>query len=180
MIRIKIDKNGMRTIADIALENIRTRTLQGVDMNGLPFRGYSTRPFAMPYAAVPKFVRNKLRAKRAIKKGTIEAPTFFRRGGLLWVVIPGGYKHYKSLRYPQDEGTVNLTATGRLLRNFRLLRARENEAVLGFTNDEMRKIASYHQITGIRGVKRQFIGLTNAEEAELAQEVLKIVSIDVI
>ena len=58
-----------KALAQLLVAAIKQNTLDGFDKDGKPFKPYSTRPFAMPYAAVVNKVKLKKLEKEGKKKG---------------------------------------------------------------------------------------------------------------
>ena len=60
------------------------------------------------------------------------------------------------------DGTVNMTLTGEMMRNFTVIETNDNSFTLGFTDTDMAQRAVYNQQKG-----RDFIGLSNADLNDL-------------
>lgn len=154
----------LRSVGVRAISMIRDRTLAGLDAGGTTFRAYSTEPFARPLHGITQ------RARRALGD---RLHVFTTKKGKLWAVIEGGYAAFKAAAYPDDAGTVNLTATGAMLRALAIVAVDENTATvtLGFTRTDEALKALYHEELGAgpRRAIRHFLGLTDAEQIDLAQ-----------
>lgn len=157
--QIIISQNSLRRIGLRGVQMIRERTLGGIDADGQPFAPYSQMPFAMPLGAMSK------KARKALGDGV----KIFRRDGrdTLWALVLGGYAAYKAAAYPQDGGSVNLSATGAMLRALTVIGvdARTGAVRIGFSRDEEARKAGY-QMNG-RHI-RKFLGFTDQEKGELA------------
>lgn len=172
-LRLRLDPAALLLAGQFAVSAIAERTAEGRDADGKAFVPYSARPLALPASAVPK--RARLRLKRA-QDGLFYFTS--RRSGALWFVVEGGYAALKAARYPQDEGTVNLHATGAMLRALRVLGAAPDASgggtvTLGFSRPEEAQKAFWNSRT------RRFLGLTLDEQAEAARVAGAGVSVDV-
>ncbi|KAB2967526.1 hypothetical protein [Zoogloea sp.] len=162
-----IDRVMVMRLSNAALVIIRERTLKGQFLEGSsPDAGeYSTKPFAMPYAAV---ATNSL--KRELRRNT-ETGVLFRQGNKqLWIVVKGGYKKYRELA-GKDTSKATLTWTGRMMRNLGILNADDSSAILGMKDADTKQLALYHNVMGAgkSKKKRVFMGLTEAEKIRLAK-----------
>ena len=138
------------------------RTQKGIGANGNPFTPYSELPFAMPFGGITLRARKNLGDKLKVFKTKL---------GKLWAVIEGGYAAFKAAAYPQD-GSVNLTATGRMLNALTVIATdpANNSTILGFTNGEEALKAWYQNEAGAGKSRtiRKFLGFTDQEKGELA------------
>lgn len=167
LITFELDPAALKRAGQRAVELIVERTLRGEDAGGKAFRPYSTKPFALPYNA-ETFTRrtetNLLKVQETLNIFTT------RQGGSLWAVVEGGYKAYKAARWPKGGETVNLSATGAMLRSLTVVRhaadADGGEVVVGFVRPEMAERAGYHMGRG--RVERRFLGLTDGEGQDVA------------
>lgn len=159
-----IDGASLRAIGLRAIAMIRERTLQGQGVDA-PFRGYSTTPFARPLGGITQRARAALGDQLKVFTS--------KKSGKLWAIIEGGYEAYKRAAYPADGSTVNLSATGAMLRALTVVSVDEASATvtLGFTRTEEALKALYHDQIGVgKGrVVRHFLGLTAAEREDLAR-----------
>jgi hypothetical protein len=123
-----LNRAGQRIVAII-----KQRTLEGIDKDGNPFKPYSTRPFAMPAGAMTQRTRKSL-----YKDGKIQ---YFKRNGKLWVVVKDGYAGFKKVNNNKTayDGTVNLSATGDMMRGITVLSASNNTITIGTTRTEAAK-----------------------------------------
>lgn len=181
---LKLDPLALRRAGARAVEIILDRTQQQHrDADGRPFTPYSTRDLALPLGAIPKDVRTRLRRgvreRRGLRRLSIDdgLNVFTSKRGTLWAIIEGGYAAYKKARYPKDEGRVNLTASGAMLRALRVVRVSAGQDIgtvtIGFSRDEAAQIAYYHEVEGAgpSRIRRRFMGLTGPERAEVAEVV---------
>jgi len=139
----------MRAVALDTIVLIRERTVSGVDVNGRPFKGYSTKPLYVPRSRFPR-------------------PRGGRPAGKS-VYYQGGYKEYKELsREPGKVGPrqnkkakgptaeVDLTLTGLMLNSIQATKMLPT----GYILEVIGKAAKY---AGYVNAKREFMGLTNPE-----------------
>lgn len=158
-IELRADEKLLKRLGLAAVTMIVDRTQnENLDASGNAFAPYSTRPFAMP--VIPG---SKTAITRLHKSGLAEY--FTSKKGSLWAIITGGYAAYKRERFGQDGGHVNLTATGAMLQSVRVIRVdvATGTVTIGFTRDEEAQKAAYVQR------KRVFMGLTNAQQEQIAQ-----------
>jgi hypothetical protein len=152
----------LKRIGLIFIQKIQDRTAAGLDEKGEPFKAYSTNKFGMPSAAIPKRVKKML-----TKNGQL---TYYRRGGITFVLVHGGYAVLKAAMYQKTSygGTVNLMQTGAMLRSMRVMTAGNNEITIGFGNSEDAAKAYYNLLMG-----REFLGVLpeDWDDAEI-QELL--------
>jgi hypothetical protein len=126
---IGISEKGMKRLGMKVVSLIKENTLAGFDKDGLAFKSYSTRPFAMPSGATTKRALGKLD-----KDGGL---VWFKKDGkAIWVVVLGGYLALKKARYPKGRGVPNLTATGAMMRSLGVLRVSDNKITIGFKRAE--------------------------------------------
>lgn len=160
-----VDPAILTKIGNRVISLIIQRTTEGKDINGKPFRGYSTRPFALPAGATTKRALAIL-----VKDG--RASYFTTRAGSLWVVIKDGYKALKEAEFAKAGGAggVTLQRTGRMLRAMTVtsVNASPPGIVLGFTRTEDAQKAFWNQQRG-----RVFFGIT-AEEFGNDSEIAKL------
>lgn len=136
----------MKKAALDALTNVVDRVQnRGENAKGTKMAGYSIKPGRFE---VPK----KDRVKK--KRGTGLAKTRF---------FVGGYWQYRGTLGKEND-IVNLTFTGRMLNNLTVLKASDNEAVIGFTRDEEEDKARNTQ--KLKGV---WLDLTPAEQRKLSR-----------
>lgn len=170
MATLRISRRHLRRAGERAVQLVVQRTQEGTDRHGADFQPYSTTPFAMPagggaHGALKRLVDND------------EASFFETKKGALWAVVEGGYAAYKAERYGQDGGAVNLTATGSMLRSLQVVSVQQSatsgQVTVGFARIEDAEKAYYHSVAGAGPGKtiRDFMGLTDAEEEIVAQEV---------
>lgn len=138
----------LKKIGQILIRKIQDRTAQGMDFEGKEFKDYSRRTFALPAGAVTK------RARKLLAKNGLLAWT--NRSGKKWIVVKGGYWNLKMATYAQTSyyGTVNLTATGEMMRSLRVTETGENEITIGFKDAENAAKAYYNKLMG-----REFLGV---------------------
>jgi len=160
---------------------------EGKDKDGIPFKPLSTRPFSMPHGAI---------TNKAKKKKNPNEIRYFRKRkndpSSLWVTWLNGYKRYKEIMY--GNSMSNLTATGKMLDTFSVLRVVEKGDSGGTTtlktdfgefqipipkevciklgwnskNKEQGKIAEYHKKNG-----RDMLGLPQKQIENIVNDMLK-------
>jgi hypothetical protein len=153
---------------------------------------YSTTPMPVPYGAfVKKFGKTFLRQKSKENNRT----KFFNKGkqnfsfansqdfkvyrsktGRTMVIIPGGYKQWREINNKNPE-PVDLTWSGRMLRNLGILRAENGTAEIGFPSSSENLKAYYHNVAGAgkSKVTRKFMGITQPELDDLAELAEKLI-----
>lgn len=138
----------LKKIGNILVRKILDRTAQGIDYEGKEFKDYSRNTFALPAGAVTKRARKIL-----AKNGQL---SWFRKGGSRWIVVQGGYRNLKMATYAQTSynGTVNLTATGEMMRSMKVIHTGDNEITIGFKDAENAAKAYYNKLMG-----REFLGV---------------------
>lgn len=148
--QIIINPGTLKKIGMVIIANIQKRTESGIDADGKPFKAYSTKTFAMPSGAITKRAQKIL-----VKDGNLQY--FNTKGGSLWAVIIGGYAVLKKAVYAKtsSNGTVNLMATGAMMRSLRVQSTGNNSITLGFANTESANKAYYNKVMG-----REFLGLS--------------------
>ncbi len=159
MAKITMTVADLQRLGQKAVRLIVERTQRGEGVDG-PFDPYSTKTFAMPLGAITARARQALGEKLYVFRTKLT--------GALWAAIEGGYAAFKAAAYPQDAGTVNLTATGRMLQNLNVLRVdpSRNLVVLGFAAPEEAVKAWYVDEAGKH--PRKFLGFTENEKTEMA------------
>jgi len=152
-LRVSVDSAAMLKVGLRAVRIIRARTLEGKDKDGNPFKSYSTKTFAMPADAATK------RARKILEKNG-QLHYFMTAAQNLWMVVTGGYLAFKKAVYAQTgwSGTVNLTASGQMLRSLTVLTSNSNEVVIGFSRPEDALKAFWNAEKG-----REFLGLSDSE-----------------
>ena len=156
-LRLVIDPAALRRAGLVAVELVVERTLAGQDRHGQAFRPYSTRPLAIPAGSTTKGALKKL-AQQEDGLFYFTSP----KTGSLWVLIEGGYAALKAARYPKDEGAVNLSATGRMLRSLGVVAQDGDSVTIGFSRTEEAEKAGWNIET------RDFLGLTDDQERTVA------------
>lgn len=139
----------MRAVALDTIVLIRERTVSGLDVNGRPFKPYSTKPLYVPKSRFPRPRGGQPAGKS--------------------VFYQGGYKEYKQLsRMPGEVGPranpkakgptaeVDLTLTGLMLNSIQATKMLPT----GYILEVIGKAAQY---AGFVNAKREFMGLTNSE-----------------
>lgn len=148
-IKSKIDDKFGFMLGAAVMQHIKERTLLGLDKDDKPFKPYSTKPFALPFAALPKYAVRRLKAENNLG--------YTRRNGVLFAIVMSGYAKYKALRYSitSYDGEVNLNLTGSMMRSFVVLRFDSEKVVLGFNR---KQAAAVYYFNTLRG--RDMLGIT--------------------
>jgi len=155
-------------LAGKGLAIIRARTLRGEFLTGVGTgqrkdtskSQYSTKPMPVPYGKYLALTEGQAPDKSKVYRS---------KSGHVMVILTGGYKRYRVLsKKPADH--VYMSWTGRMLRNFQIIKDEKGKATLGFQDADSARIARYHNIDGAgkNKVKHPFIGFTTEEENELA------------
>lgn len=150
--KFSINKETLQKVGNKIVSLIYERTASGKDVNGSPFKAYSTKPFKMPAAAVTKRARKIL-----LKNNEI---SYFRKNGLLWLVAKNGYLPIKKAIYKQTsyDGTVNLILKGQMLRSMSASTVGSDSVRVSFNSGEMTQRAIYNIEKG-----RNFFGISEKE-----------------
>jgi len=140
------------------LATIKLRTSRGIDANGKPFVGYSTRPLYVAYRGA----RLKPKGGRVSRTGRS-------------VYYEGGYREYKSESRQHGVGSsalVDLTLSGALMNNLMVLQATDSFFIIGLTQEVRRygyKVNAEREFLGLspRGVDV----LVSTVQAEIAKKI---------
>jgi hypothetical protein len=145
----------MRVVALDSIALIRERTVSGLDVNGQPFKPYSTKPIYIQNTRFPRPRGGQPAGKS--------------------VFYQGGYKEYKELsREPGKVGPrrnkkakgptaeVDLTLTGLMLNSIQVTKVLST----GYILEVIGKAGKY---AGYVNVKREFMGLTIPEQRMIAE-----------
>lgn len=124
---------------------------------------YSVKPMPVPYGlAIKKLSKKKIK--------DAEYKIYRSKKGIVMVVIPGGYKQWRDINKKGSE-QVQMTWSGRMLRNLGILRTENNSVTLGFSSPTLGKIANYQHIgAGINKITRLFMDITDEEMKQISQE----------
>jgi len=169
-----VDNVFMKLVGNRVIMVIRRRTLDGKFLSGSSegAEKYSGKPFAMPYAAANIGTQNKI-SQLSKNPNSPNAPQIFTSAkGTVWVLITGGYKQYRELG-GRDSSKVNLTWSGRMMRNLGILPGADKakEVSLGFTSTDEKQKAVWHNLEGAGKSRRlhKFMGLTDTEKNTLSK-----------
>lgn len=135
--------------------SIRIRTSQGIDANGDPFKEYSTKKIYIP---LKKGTGKRLKPKGGVLSRTGRSMRF-----------DGGYKEYKDKSrmrgkrnpYFDDSAEVDLVLSGHLMNNIKVLKATQNQIIIGLS----RHVRHYGYAVN---QKRNYLGLSD-KDIELIQ-----------
>jgi hypothetical protein len=181
-------KQEIQALAEGLVNKILENTHKGIDKEGKRFVPYSEKPFWMPY----KGVANKSRIPNDRRPKSKDAK---------WITWKGGYVEYRG-SMGRSTSTVDLTMTGRLLRNLQPLKIDTEEIVIdlaglgieglsgklvlpipkieitiGFSDKELQELASWI-INGTVRTKgggmpaRDFLGLKDEDVLEVVKNYL--------
>ena len=175
-----VDEILLKQIGSQVLFIIRRRTGKGKFLPGSSSGAekYSTKPFAMPIGSASQMLGNKLRKSAGSKRSKLYDPDNFQlftsKAGNLWVIVKGGYKKVRELAGKKTDNVI-MSFTGSYMRDFGLLNAEKNLAVLGWKSSENQELAYFHEIAGAGKSKRRhkILGLLKKEEnilTEFAEE----------
>ena len=159
-IAVKVSNSGLRAIGEYAVSIVVQRTLKGQDRFGRSFKGYSTRPLAVP-AYFPGNSVPKRAIQAMVKEGN--AAYFRTKKGALWILVKGGYAYLKSSVFSFAEkgsGNVNLSLTGAMLRGMTVVQVNDGiqSVTVGWTRAELGLRALWNIDRG-----RDFLGLTDED-----------------
>lgn len=137
---------------------------------------YSEKPFVMPLGAMTKGnLKRIVNASENSRSKFFKDPRFknqFKlfttRAGSLWVFVQGGYKKIREIAGKSTDAAT-LRWSGRYMRGLSLLSSRAALAEIGWRDDENKKLASYHEVSGAGKARklRKQLGLTEHELSEL-------------
>lgn len=143
---------------------------------------YSTTPMPVPYGLfVKKFGKALLKKEGTKKRGgkiianASEFSVFRSKTGKTMVLIQGGYKRWREMN-KKNSSLVELTWTGRMMRNLGILRTEHNAAEIGFPSSSERDKAYYQHIgVGKNKISRKFMDITKTELDELGDLAEKLI-----
>lgn len=171
--KITINPEILRRAALKIISLIQQNTNNGIDQYGKPFKPYSTKPFSMPAGS---YYQNTSLAQRKVLNESLIWRT--SKSGSKWITVKGGYAAYKSARFPQDGGVVNLQYRGfrgnGMLNSLQIIEESPENGyiIIGFSNSQAAQIASYHQVLGAgkSRVLRKFMGINENDVEKVLQE----------
>jgi hypothetical protein len=145
-----------------ARDIIRSRTESGRDVDGKPFRPYSTRPcyISLQERPAPRGGVKTPRTSRKISNynrrsgASMQTARKSARGGKT-MFFPRGYAEYKANLYG---AVVNLTKTGRMLSSLYVEARDRLRVIIGFYGREANDKAQWNNET------RPFFGIRQAQE----------------
>ncbi len=167
-----VDRMMVMRAANAGVAIIRERTTSGKFLEGSSAGAeqYSAKPFARPLGGLTRNTTKALLASGS--------EIFTSKNKSTWIVVAGGYKRFRELA-GKDSSHVSLTWTGRMLRNLGIISADDTGAVISEKDADMKKLATYHQVSGAGKSRRlhKFIGFTADEQVRLkklvGEEVMK-------
>ncbi len=160
---MKLSEKVLTKAGTIALGMIEENIAKGVDVNGKAYK-YSTKPFFMPYN---KKIVSRLGGKSG--EGKLYDIVHSKKSGKLGMIILGGYADFKLKVYP-DMINNFLEATGKMLRDMKIVNYTDNGVILGFWTKENSDKAFYLNISGAGRSRKlwKFFGLSNEQKNQLA------------
>ena len=176
-----VNKATLKRIGTEVISYIKSNTRQGIDRFGKQFVPYSRRPFSMPLGAFYEQTTKQQRT-RLNKDGDLQIYRS-KRSGARWVTIDGGYAMFKAMRFPNQNGVVNLSVRGNrggMMGALQIIEERTNSVVIGFSSEEAAKLAYYHTVSGAgrSRVIRDFFGVTAEQLRELEEIAIKGVEVE--
>ncbi|APF16980.1 hypothetical protein Calab_1517 [Caldithrix abyssi DSM 13497] len=159
---MKFSQKLLTDIGVTVLAMIEQNIAQGVDVHGQKF-AYSEKPFYRPYD--PQIVK-KLGGKSG--KGKFYEIVKSKSTGKLGMIILGGYKQYKQKVNPQAANDF-LTFSGKMLRNLKIIKAENNQVIIGFTDPIQAQKAFWLNISGAGRSRKlwKFLGLRKEQWEQL-------------
>jgi hypothetical protein len=150
---------------------IRERTLKGEFLEGSSPGAdrYSTTPLPLPLGGLAK--RAQSCVWRMLKAGDEDVQAFTNvKSKRAWVILKGGYKQYRELAGLQTS-VVNMSWSGRMMRNLSVVNISEDTVAVGFTSPEEAQKALWHNKLGAGKSHRKhiFLGLSQDELARVAK-----------
>lgn len=142
---------------------------------------YSTSPMPIPYGLFLKvFGKTFLKKNSKIKKrGSLpdasEYKVFRSSNGVVMVLLPGGYKQWRE-KNRKSTAQVELTWSGRMMKNLGYETPAQNRAELGFPSaSEAEKAYYQHAGAGKNKVTHKFMDLIEKEVDELGELALRLI-----
>ena len=162
---MKFSKKLLTDIGVAALAMIEQNIARGIDVEGRKF-SYSEKPFYRPYD--PQIIQ-KLGGKSG--KGKFYQIVKSRSAGKLGMIVLGGYKQYKKKVNPQAANDF-LTFSGKMLRNLKIIKAENNQVIIGFTDPVQAQKAFWLNISGAGRSRKlwKFLGLRKEQWEQLKKQ----------
>lgn len=165
-----IDNVIMKRLANRGIAIIRERTIKGEFLDGSSSNAgqYSTTPLPLPFGKFTKMTQKKI-LKGDVLSGDYRIFTNLKSGNT-WIIIKGGYKKFRELA-GKDTANVSLSWSGRMLRNLGVLNVDKTTAVLGFSSEEEKQKAIWHNVMGAGKSKKKhvFMDFSKDEREELSK-----------
>ena len=140
----------------IAVSIIKRRSEKGLDYRGSKFDGYSTASALMPISQKSKSGGSTAKMRRHYNDQQKWIRKTRSQSTARYVWLENGYKEYRNIQ-GRKTNIVNLTFSGRTMRNFRPKRATKKSVLIGFTGESAR-------IAFWLNRKRVFMRITRAAE----------------
>lgn len=164
-----IDNIILLRLANGAIAIIRKRTLAGKYLEGSSPAAdrYSEVAMPLPLGRLQKALQKQLTKNELKNKDQYKI--FKSKSGQTWIVIRGGYKAYRKLAGKFTDYVV-MSWSGRMLRNMGIIRDPDGKgSEIGFPDDDVRKLALYHNVLGAGKSHRKhiFFALSKDEQTAL-------------
>ena len=175
---IKFLVDRINNIAQMVIDMMLSNTAKGKSYinDGIDFPAYSRKPFSQPYGSFLRDVQGWPGYKTYANEHT---KSYSDKSGQEWIIHKDGYAVFKSNRWPDQNGVVNLEWRGRnrggMLSSIAIINKATNSnvvATIGFTNAENHQLALYHERMGASKsrVIRPFFGITKQQRAIIMEE----------
>ncbi|MEW6653374.1 MAG: hypothetical protein AB1394_07885 [Bacteroidota bacterium] len=142
---------------------------------------YSTSPMPIPYGLFLKVFGKTFLKKNSKNKNRGSVPeakdykVFRAQNGVMMVLLPGGYKQWRE-KNRKSVAQVELTWSGRMMKNLGFETPAANKAELGFPSASEAVKAYYHHAgAGKNKVTHKFMDLTKKEVDELGELALQLI-----
>lgn len=173
--RLRTQKN-LTAIGEAAIAVIKARTLRGVFLEGSSpgAERYSSTPMPLPMGALTKQTQARVNWLYLKEREVIRVWTNMK-SRITWVLLEGGYKRLRELAGKESD-RVTLNWSGHMMRALTIAGVNEKEGTVkvSFSDYRAAQIAGYHYAGVGRGRKKRiFLGLTKAEEDQIASDALK-------
>lgn len=99
---------------------------------------------------------------------------WFKKKETEWILIKGGYAVYKRAAKPASGTTVNLSFTGKMLRDMSVIEARNGRVKIGWNRQELAVRAGHNVDLG-----RDFLGIPENDLKTLSERLLGGVAVQV-
>ena len=156
----------LKKIAADVLQMINDNIKKGVDYEGNSY-SYSEKRFYIPYTPdIKRKLAGKLKAGLAQNIFNFVSKKDGGRG-----LVVNGYRSFKNFVYP-NASKYYLTVSGKMLRNMNVLSMQDNTIVIGFSQQEQAKKATWFNVTGVGKSRKlwKFLGISQEQKTELEKK----------